>query len=436
MSAASPPDRRLRVGLLLAGLSLLLFLAVVVLDLRRTTERSIGPDGYSRSGLGHTGLLALLQERGVPVVHSRWRSDAHAGPDTLLVIAEPRADLTGGRGRTTWSRLFAAPRHVLLVLPKRRALFASRHSDRWVGATGFVPLAAVREVLTPFDLEVLARPEDPPPEDGIPFPLPPPAPSGPEAEPEPLRAWRSARGWPAPDLSDLQLLEPGRGLVALLECEEGVLVGRLNLAGGPTVTIVSDPDLLANHGLLRGRNAEIALSLLEDARERRRPVVWDETWHGFVREPSVSSLLLERPLGLLVGALALLGAVAVWAGSVRFGGARALPPLLEGGKAFLVRNTADLLRVGGHSSDALRRYARATYREVERRLHLEGRPPAEVRSGVAQAAAARTLPGPDDIETLVEQAAGRGHDARGLVLAAARIHRWREELTHGRRIDP
>ncbi len=429
-ATAPPPTRRLRVGLVLGTLSLLVFLAALLLDLRRPEQAALGPSSFSRSGLGHAAFVRLLEERGVPVLVSRWRSEARAGADGLLVVAEPRLDGPGARGRSTWSSLFAEPRHVLVVLPKRRALRPSRLQRGWVGGTRLLPLAEVRRVLEPLELELRPRRDEPEEADARPG-------AGPEAPVRaPTRGWRSPRGWPAPELDDPQLIEHGRGVVPLLACEEGVLVGRLDLAGGPTVTLLTDPDLLAHHGLLRGRNAELALGVVEEARGGRRAVVWDETWHDFVTEPSAARLLAERPLGLLVAALALASALAVWAGAQRFGGARPLGGPAAGGKAFLVANTADLLRVAGHSAEALRRYAHAALREAERRLHLEGRPPEEVRAALAHAAASRSLPGPDGVAAWVEAAAARGRDARGLVQAGIRIHEWREELTDGRRLDP
>lgn len=429
----APRSRALWVALAVGGLSLALFLVIVLTGFGEAPEDSRGADSYSVSGLGHTALVALLEERGVPVVRSRWNTLERADPEALLVLAEPQALLPDERGRPPWPTLFTSRRHVLVVLPKREPDAASRENRRWVGSTRYVERRLLAEVLAPLDLEMA--------EDTLPVNLDDlPAGQRQEVErhppePRPPATWRGPAGWPAPEIDEPQLLEEGRGLTPLLACEAGVLVGRIAPAGGPVVTVVSDPDLLANHGLVRGRNAELTLAVLETARDGRRTLIWDETFHSQIREPSLGRLLMRPPMGLLVASLALLVLAAVWLGAVRFGGPRALAPVLDGGKAFLVANTADLLRVGGHAPSMLRRYAQDAEREALRRLNLEHRDPAEARAALGRVALARGLPSPESLAEEAEQAGRRGADPRRLVELGTRIHRWREELTHGRTAD-
>src|SRR5262249_19925555 len=145
--------------------------------------------------------------------------------------------------------------------------------------------------------------------------------------------------------------------------------------------VLSDPDILSNHGLGEGDNARLALEVLEHARESWRSVVVDETLHGFERIPSLWGELFAFPLlpAGVQGAVALL--LLVWSGLGRFGRPGAGPAGLAPGKGVLIENTALLLRSAGHSAYSLGRYFDATLAEVARALHA----PAFARGGETDA---------------------------------------------------
>ncbi len=413
MSGGRTRRTRFALGLGVALASLALFFVLLLVGLNPEPTTSLGADGYSVSGLGHSGLLALLEERGVPVLSSRWDSAARAREGTSLVIAEPDPDLTRVAGRKPLEDMVREARRVLLVAPKRLPGPAAPERPRWM--QGQTPLAIdeVERVFEDWDLQ-LTRPA-----------------AGVEA-----LDWQADERWPTPTLVDPpQLFEPYESLVPLISTSAGVLLGRLEMPRQDHVLLVlSDPDILANHGLVLGENAALALALIEELRGGQGGVVLDETWHGHLASNSAARLLLRPPLGYVTASLALLALLALWAGAVRFGGARPPAPLLKPGKAFLVENTADLLRAGGHSDHVLRRYFEAAERETSERLHAARAEPRAAREAVEALAHARGLPGPRALHDEVERAAEAGrNDARAIVAAGERIHRWKEELTHGRR---
>ena len=136
----------------------------------------------------------------------------------------------------------------------------------------------------------------------------------------------------------------------------------------PSVTILTDPDVVNNHGLDEGKNARFAVGLIDELRAGG-PVVFDEIAHGYTLEPSIWKLMFQWPLVLatLQALICILILVAATAG--RFGPAASAGRPYAAGKDFLIRNTAALLRYGGHDGEALRRYLTSTVHSVRVALH-------------------------------------------------------------------
>jgi hypothetical protein len=233
-----------------------------------------------------------------------------------------------------------------------------------------------------------------------------------------------------------QLLRPNEGdesLTPLVVCGDGwLLAEREEQEDGGSLLILSDPDVLANHGIADGDNALVAWAVIEHARRPGQAVVLDETLHGHERVP----LALPRAVHVPAGA----GDVPDGAGDrlprvVRRlpGSARPCrrPPVLEAGKGVLVDNTAALLRLGGHSAYTLGRYLDSLTQEVGRVLHAEeGGKPGELRARLRRIARRRRVTEDlDAIESAVERLRREKSPAPAAVLAVARrVHRWREEM--------
>ncbi|MHC4816799.1 MAG: DUF4350 domain-containing protein [Planctomycetota bacterium] len=359
-------------------------------------------DSFSRSALGHHALVRLLRELEIPVALSRFDSGHRAGEAALLVLVEPELGGTPVRDAVALRRTLTAAGRALLVLPK----WVGKEDPArpgWITEASLRTRGEVRRILEAAgigDAQVV--------------------------RPEATREWRTELVDGAPTLVAPQLLQ-GRLLTGLVHCREGILFGRVDTHWG-SLYVLSDPDVLANHGLGRGVNAALAVGMLRVARSQRHSVLLDETFHGHMQEPSVHRALFDFPLLLATLQALLTLTVLLWSAMGRFGAPAPAEVAVQPGKAFLIDNIASLLRYGGHSVDVLKRYLNAAQNEVGRRLHLPARLGAEdARAWLERYGKQRRVTvGFDRLRSAVE----RTTRERVLPLAG-QIYRWREEMIHG-----
>lgn len=147
--------------------------------------------------------------------------------------------------------------------------------------------------------------------------------------------------------------------------------------------------------------------------------------------------MFRFPLALVTMHVVLIMLVVVWAGLGRFGPARGVPPPLAAGKEYLVRNTAGLLRVAGHHAHALERYFAAAIEAVRHELHAP-RELAQVDLPAWLERVRATRGGSVPFFELRDEVAEaiRTRNARAVLAAADRVHRWRVEMTHGPQHHP
>lgn len=361
-----------------------------------------GSDAYSRSAIGHHGLVALLEKRGVPVVVSQSDSGARAAHG-LLVVAEPAIGDAEANRRLT-ALLSAAPR-VLVVLPKWWGTPSTEHPG-WLGDVSLLPADEVADLVAMVGLarDRFERSQVPALADDLSI----------IHRPQSLRP----AGDDDPDTSAIE--HDGRAFIVELE------------HGSTTLTVITDPDLLNNHGLDEPGNAATVLALIDRLREGG-PVVFDEVIHGYDREPGLWALLFRYPL-VLATLSALLVAVALgFASRGRFGPPAAVAPPLAAGKDFLIRHTANLLRHGGHDAAMLRRYLTVAVQQVRTHAHA----PRELAGPTLVAwleriGAARKVSVPlAELEREVAAVEADRSLHRRAPAVAARIHRWRQEMTLG-----
>ena len=393
-----------------SSLSLLVGLAYLVFG-DSAPQSSTGSNSFSRSALGHRGFVELLRTLDVPVMVSRHQSGARASGG-LLVVAEPRSgDSDGERAAAAGA---GTPRHspLLLVLPKRMGWPSPRHQG-WIEAAELVPTGEVEQVLAAYGIEGTVQ-------------------RG--ASLTDLGAIGELAGH-APALAEPQLLT-GSNLAPLLSGPAGILIGEL-YDGDRRIVVLSDPDLIANHGLDDGDNAALAVALVDHLR-KQGAVVIDEAHHGFERQSSLLTMMASFPwvlipLGGLLTVLALL-----WAGAGRFGAPLPTAAPMARGKQALLDNTAELLRSGGHTGHVLDRYLKNAMQDVGQRLNAGAQvAPAALSGWLVRTGRARGVT--VDLEKLSSDVAalpraGPRLEARALVTARA-IHRWRQEMIDGSRRD-
>jgi hypothetical protein len=404
-----------RAVLIAVGLGVCALVAAVLLALLDTgdDQTSAGPDSYSRSALGHRGFVDLLGAEGMSVVRSQSESGRRAGSHALLLVAEPR--VATDEQKHQLGGLVAEARQMILVLPKRSGYRDAQHPG-WIDESELLPEAQVNDVITAadFDSHVVrvasaARFET-----------------------------QLAEGFPVgAELHEAQLLASDTPQIRpIVYCAEGILVGRFTSDDGNELLVISDPDLIANHGLAWGENAAIALAAIEALRPRGGVVVVDETLHGHVATPSLWRELFRFPLSLATASALLCLALLLWAAMGRFGKPRPAPRPLAAGKRGLIENTAELTRHGGHAAYALERYLHATVQDVARAQHAPAQlGPVELRAWLLRAATARHVA--TDLTELEREVTAlsdsdKRPDAAARALAVAeRIHRWRQEMIDG-----
>jgi hypothetical protein len=383
------------------GVSFLALLLWSVFGRELVPARSSEADSFSRSALGHLAFVELLKELEVPTVVSRFNSGAKARDSALLVVAEPRVGRNDARHRMLLGMIAQAER-TLLVLPKWRGK-ESEEQPGFIQSAELLEQWEVEAVLDAIDADVeLVR-----------------VPPG-----EPV-SWRSGEIGATPDIRAPQLLR-GRVSGASVRCAQGVLLGRIQTRRG-SVFVLSDPDLLSNHGLVRPGNALAVMGMLDLARGEQDAVVIDETLHGFGKEPSLFRSLFEFPLGLATIQALFAAAVLLWGAMGRFGAPQPAAPPFEAGKKALIGNIAALLAYGGHGAHALRRYLDGSVAEVRAALHV----PAGLKAAEAEERLDRAH-GAIRLRELRALATKETKDRRRILAIARRIHRWREETIRGR----
>jgi hypothetical protein len=396
-------------GLVLASLAAVVTITLLGEEMEK--EPSNGADGYSASSIGHRGLIGMLRQLEIPVVVSQNDSAAKA-KGGLLVIAEPI--VTDEESAARLRDMIHAADRVLVVLPKWWTTSAHDQPE-WVDSVGLLAHDEVTAVLDVLQLEGASIERRTPVEvlpgtleaGGLPQPTI-------EHSPQVITSYYFDDGvWLDPDH------------------QSGAILGSA-VVGDTSVTVLADPDVINNHGIDEGKNARFAVGLIEELREGG-PVVFDEVWHGYVIEPSLWTLMFRWPLVLATLSAALCILVVVLATVGRFGPPAKSPRPIGAGKDFLIRNTAALLRFGGHDGEALRRYLTASVQQVRATIHApRDLSPAQMMEWLERIRVARkgTVPLPE-LDRDVAAAAADPALAKKIPEIAMRIHRWRKEMTHG-----
>ena len=315
---------------------------------------------FSRSAVGHVAFAELLRAQGREVKPNRSRKALGVAEDDLLLILAPHtADHDIEHLHTLVADAVNSKRSVLLALPKWRTSPSSQ-TRGWIAQARLMAADRTAKPLGVVDAlagATIARPQEAP-------------------------SWRNGLdGAATPSIDKPQLIEH-ETLEPLVSATGKVLVGRVP---NTRLWVLSDPDLLSNHGLRRDDNATLMLALVHRLLPAGGAVVFDETLHGFAVVPSLWRLLFQPPY--LAATLLALGAMAltVWRAAARFGApldARA-GAAFRGGHGQLIENAGRLLAGGGHGALVARRYAEMTVAEARRRLRLPAEPVATDQSTAA-----------------------------------------------------
>lgn len=405
--------RRVLIGLgVTAAVSFAVFLALVVFDVGRMP--SSGADVDSRSAVGHRPLLDVLEALDVPHAVLRWLPLRLAGADALLVVLEPTVDALEAQPQQGRDGLEALRRRrgpVLLVLPK----WSPVPDPARPGHVREARLRDLRDVQRVLDAA------------GLPATA---------VRTGPGTGWSVGVVGATPSLaSPSQWIAAGPRIRPIVFCDQGVLLAAVDDGRPEPLHVLSDPDVLATHGLFRGENAMFTVGWLDRLRPPGGTVLVDAASQGRSRPPSLARELFGWPLSLATLTALVAVGLAVACGAVRFGAPRPEASPFEGRTLPVVEHAADLALHGGHAVEALERYLSGSVAAVARAVHA---PPAleprDLHAWIDRAAAARGVP--HRVEAL-EAAVASARSAPGTVLrVAARVHEWRASFAHGTRHGP
>ncbi|MGM4910490.1 hypothetical protein [Rhizobium sp. 768_B6_N1_8] len=310
---------------------------------------------FDHSPLGNKGLEVWLEAKGIPVV----RSDPHivrAGSEVSLRIlslpisaAEVAASAVdeekGGAGPQSWTReAVGQGLATLIIMPKWRATLLKKGV---AGQSDLLDLSLLQNELdkTDFGFAGLRLQRNGPGFEGDQVSY--------RAEPSHKISLYQAQTFDSASLP--------KECRQMLSIPSGVLLVRCKK--NEYVDLLSDPDLLNNHGLTLAENAAFAVSLINHLRalNDKGPVYLDASGapldeakpkdEGRTYERSGSDLtrFFAYPLSVIWGTLFVVVAICFWRGFWRFG-----PPLrdasgnIELSKSAAIEATARLLRLSGN----------------------------------------------------------------------------------------
>jgi|HubBroStandDraft_1064217.scaffolds.fasta_scaffold01674_6 hypothetical protein len=371
--------------------------------LQQDDAATVGPSSYSHSAIGHAGIAEILERLQIPVVRSKSDSLHKISGEGVLVLAEPAMPFPDD-GKLK-SLLHTGT--ILLVLPKWIGQPDPEHPGWIVKATPVALESAERALGDAVGAgEVLRR--------------------------ETAPTWTRNEIGPTPRIAGAVQLVKAAALKPVVASEDGILLGELT-AAGREIWVLSDPDVIANHGMALG-NAEFAVALFQRLRGSGN-VVFDESIHDFDPVPKnpLDLAVQKRFVAMVIEALAAI-LLLLWATVGRFGAAETAPPPLAAGKQSLIRNVAELMDYAGYQPVLVRRYVDATIRNAALQLHvprgLDG--PAslgwlqhvsDARGGTIDAVAVN--------ERAAVLAASRKRDLPALFGVAREIRQWKQELMDG-----
>ncbi|WP_417455276.1 hypothetical protein [Kiloniella sp.] len=199
--------------------------------------------------------------------------------------------------------------------------------------------------------------------------------------------------------------------------------------------VLSDPDILSNHGLDNGGNAAFMIRVVDELTHGRAGgVIIDETSHGYVAEPSLWQKMFEFPFAVVTLLVAVSVIFLAWSSFSRFGAPDKDEKEYQVGKEFLIGNTAELLAFGGHGALMLKQYTDRSLQSVALKLHApKNINTYELLEWLDRVGGARgiDLRGHDVIRAAEDLCKANTFNVLAAIRAAQNIHRWKQEMLYG-----
>ena len=415
---SAPMFSRRVIILFVAAMSTMFALSLLISANEDSSRRGngAGPGVYSTSAVGYAGFYNLLRALDIAVSAGERYPLSDAGYRGTLVVAEPMIQLIMSGESTSSARLTKA-RRLMLVLPKWNWKRDEKKPE-WVSEMTPTPSNNAETVLALAVFGSSVSRQAPP------------------------DAWAVNEIGHSPRIEGAaQLVRLSGDMRAIVGDGENALVAELT-RDGKTVWILSDPDVMSNHGIMKGNNGAFMVSLIEKLSSvgngdyRRKPaIVFDQTVHGYLaRNDSALKMMLSPPFVIVTILLVLSAVLLVFAGYSRFGAPAVPAPGIDFGKEQLINNCERLLDYGGHHANVLDRYVRMTISSAARALHapsgLNGDRLAEWADTVGRSRGT-TESCADLLREMSNAFDGRRADTSRLTDIARRARKWKGEILNG-----
>lgn len=357
-------------------------------------------NALSSSAIGFAGLRILLDEEGVRTEIDRGYVFAR-GPRGLTILTP---EITSSSNKI---KSLCGTGPCLVILPKWIPVSDPTSRGRVVKFATF-PAEAVQSLLAAFSksTRIAQRKDTVPPKLASDF------------------------GWlvpahPAP-IDSLQTLSGKDWFPAIKTASGDILLAHLV---GSEIYVLAEPDIMNTQGLANLQTAAMASYAVGELRVWPRSVSFDVTLNGLGGSPDILRYMFAPPfLGATLCALVAAMLIGFHA-FARFGAPERPLPGLALGKARLVDNTAQLVRMMRREPNMAPRYAAAMKRLALRALGLQRRVDGAQIDAVLGALEKRA--GERAFSSLSADAQGVRRNA-DLMRVAERLFRWRERIVHGR----
>jgi len=415
-------------AMVLAGVfsfSAFLVLSAYAPDLRGGSDG--GAHALSKSAVGFAGIVRLLRAEGDKVVISRQISmpppASSAASDAQPASAPAAASSAASDPDDEWS-LFVltpdtdppkgalvglTPQGPTLVVAPKWLTTPDPVSPGWVNQAGIIDPKPIEAMLEPVAGKLtLTRRTD----------TSAAQPAGPT----------DAGAIPTGPIEQLQTFQTSQGLTPIIVDRRGGVL--LAATSDRRVYFLSDPDLLANHGIADIATARFANRLLQGLRDGRGAIAFDVSLNGFGAPRSLLKLAFSPPF---LGATLCLVAVGILIGLhavSRFGAPVAARRALAFGKRALADNSAALIKMARREPRMAGRYLDLSRAAVVRALGAGRVPAGELDAFLDRLAEKNGVE--QRLSKLVSEVAAVKTRA-DLTRVAQSLYQWRMEMTGERR---
>lgn len=393
-SAGLFPKRRLIVTISIAVLGLLMAILTSVFS---EDDKSAAPDATlsSESAIGHKAFLTMLDE---------LRLDAQADFNPIMAMIEQKGVIVflepnpSEIAPSDLKRRFKGEAAVV-VLPKWLAV-PNEETPRFIQAAVWMENKAVQDMARAVVADAtIVRSGD-------------------------TTGFTSNSFKIQPLLSRPQLIRSAK-LTPLIVQGTDILLGSVK-QGKTTVYILSDPDLLNNHGLIKGNNATLAVRILDKARNKGA-ISFDGSVQKIIGAMSLwRQLFLPPLLGLLLLAVASIGLL-IWHSAQRLLPATKRDVGLANGKMGLVENSAALFDPLEHRRFLKQRYLESAIADIATVMPSIARLQGNARMQALELLGTNRKAS-DSIGALQNLVDIEGVSA---AVAGRRIYAWKQEILRG-----